>query len=195
MSGKRAAQRESTATALVSEARRQFASRGYAAVRLAEIVSALGITKGALYHHFNGKAALFRRVVQDIQQEVGERVSIAAAVHKDPWSELVAGCDAFLAAHADPEVQQIMLVDAPSVLGWHEWRAMDDASSGRLLTEVLAVLAEEKIISAQSVTPIARLLSGAMNEAAIWLAETDSPTALDDALVHLHRMLDSLRAQ
>lgn len=193
MAGKRAAQREATTAALLLEARKRFARDGYAAVRLVEIVEALGVTKGALYHHFDGKKALFRAVVQAAQHEVAGRVSAAAARSDDSWGELIAGCDAFLAAHSDPEVQRIMLVDGPAVLGWHEWRAMDDASSGRLLVDILRTLMGQGIIVPQPVEPLAHLLSGAMNEAAMWLAETESPNALAETTAALRRLLSSLR--
>lgn len=192
MPGLRAAQREATAAALVAEARQRFASQGYAAVRLAEIVAALGVTKGALYHHFGNKAELFRVVVLEVQQEVAGRVATAAEMHTDPWDQLVAGCEAFLSAHADPEVQRIMLIDAPAVLGWREWRAIDEASSGRLLVEVLSTLIDRGTVAQQPVEPLARLLSGAMNEAAMWLAETDEPGALTDTTTALRRLLSSL---
>ncbi|WP_244301071.1 TetR/AcrR family transcriptional regulator [Leucobacter insecticola] len=162
-------------------------------MKLTEIVSALGMTKGALYHHFDGKIELFRVVVQEIQQKVGDRVAAAAENQSDPWEELVAGCEAFLEAQADPEVQQIMLIDAPAVLGWQEWRAMDEAVSGRLLTEILNALVKKGIIASQPVEPLSHLLSGAMNEAALWLAETNSPTALSEATAVLRRLLNSLR--
>ena len=193
MPGVRAAQREATAAALVAEARRRFASDGYAAVRLTEIVAALGMTKGALYHHFDSKIALFRAVVEQAHLEVAGRVAAAAEQHADPWDQLVAGCEAFLAAHADPEVQQIMLTDAPAVLGWREWRAMDEASSARLLADVLTTLIDRGVVTPQPVEPLTRLLSGAMNEAAVWLAETGSPTALADTTTALRRLLSSLR--
>ena len=111
----------------------------------------------------------------------------------DPWDKLVAGCEAFLASNADPEIRQIMLIDAPAVLGWDEWRSMDEASSGKLLVEVLGELIDQGTVAPQPVEPIARLLSGAMNEAAVWLAETDSPNALADTLAALRRLLESLR--
>src|SRR5690606_7749623 len=94
--GSRVAQREATRTALITEARRRFARQGYAAVGLTEIVAAAGVTKGALYHHFGSKAALFQAVVQQVQQEVADRVAAAAEAHTQPWDQLVAGCEAFL---------------------------------------------------------------------------------------------------
>lgn len=178
--------------ALVAQATQRFARQGYANVGLAEIVAAAGVTKGALYHHFGSKAGLFRAVVAQVQQGVADRVAAAAGAHPRSWEQLVAGCDAFLAASADPEVQQIMLVDAPAVLGWHEWRAMDEATSGRLLVEALQNLIEEGTFRPQPVEPLAHLLSGAMNEAALWLAAGAArPADLAAVTAAFRRLLES----
>ncbi|SEG90415.1 DNA-binding transcriptional regulator, AcrR family [Thermomonospora echinospora] len=193
MPGTRAQQREQTRRALLREGRRLFAERGYGSVGLAEIVQATGVTKGALYHHFDGKAALFRAVLEQVQQEVAEAVARAADEHDDPWTRLTAGCRAFLAASTDPDVQQIMLVDGPAVLGWAEWRAMDEAASARHLAEALADLVEKGIIARQPVAPLTHLLSGAMNEAALWLAASRDPGDLSATQAALTRMLDALR--
>lgn len=189
----RARQRLETRRALVTEARRLFARHGYAAVSLAQIVGAAAVTKGALYHHFDSKAALFHVVVEQVQREVGERVAAAADAYDDPWEQLVAGCRAFLAVSRDPDVQQIMLVDGPAVLGWNEWRAMDEASSARHLTEALATLIEAGVVARRPVEPLARLLSGAMNEAALWLARSTDPDDLPAVTEELSRILESLR--
>ncbi|MFB9675128.1 TetR/AcrR family transcriptional regulator [Streptosporangium vulgare] len=189
----RARQRLETRRALVTEARALFARHGYAAVSLAQIVGAAAVTKGALYHHFESKAALFHVVVEQVQQEVGERVAAAADAHDDPWEQLVAGCRAFLAVSRDPDVQRIMLVDGPAVLGWNEWRAMDEASSARHLTEALVTLIEAGIIARRPVEPLAHLLSGAMNEAALWLARSTDPDDLPAVTEALSRILESLR--
>ncbi|MFE1560535.1 TetR/AcrR family transcriptional regulator, partial [Streptomyces sp. NPDC058734] len=159
----RAEQREATRQALLAEGRRRFAEAGYHRVVLAEVARAAGVTKGAAYHHFDSKAGLFRAVVAQVQQELGEHVAAAAERHEDLWEQLRAGCRAFLAAGTDPAVRQILLVDAPTVLGWDEWRAMDEESSARHLAEALTALAAAGTIADQPVQPLARLLSGAMN--------------------------------
>ena len=194
MAGTRTAQRRATQAALITVARQRFASEGYSAVRLSDVVDALGMTKGALYHQFAGKKDLFLAVLRQVQQEVADRVQDAARPCADSWKELVAGCEAFLASYSDPEIRQIMLIDAPTVLGWREWKEMDEASSERLLTEALVGLMKDGTLVSQPVEPVVRLLSGAMNEAALWLAETDSPTALKDTMDALQCMLGSLRA-
>ncbi|MBW0270500.1 TetR family transcriptional regulator [Nocardia sp. MH4] len=189
----RAQQREETRRALVAQSRRLFAAKGYAAVGLSEIVAASGVTKGALYHHFDSKAELFRAVLTQVQQEVGEQVAAAADAEPDPWTQLTSGCAAFLRACADPLVQRIMLIDGPAVLGWHEWRALDEANSARHLHEALESLVGAGILVPQPIAPLTRLLSGAMNEAALWLATTPDTDALPDTITALDRLLAGLR--
>ncbi len=190
----RAQQRERTRAALLDVSRQLFATRGYAAVGLAEIVGEAGVTKGALYHHFEGgKTDLFRAVLAQVQAEVAQVVAATADAEDDPWAQLTAGCRAFLTASTDPAVRRIMLIDGPAVLGWSEWRAMDDAGSANHLADALQELVGAGIIAPQPVVPLTRLLSGAMNEAALWLAETGDPADLDAVLNALFRMLEALR--
>ena len=191
--GIRAQRREQSRRALVDEAARQFAAHGYAAVGLDDVVQAVGMTKGALYHHFGSKADLFRAVLEGVQHEVAARGAAAADAEHDPWTQLEAGCRAFLVASTAPEVQQIMLIDGPAVLGWAQWREMDEAASGRLLAEALTGLVEAGTIAAVPVEPLTRLLSGAMNEAALWLAHSRDPAQdLADTWGALSRLLTAL---
>ncbi|REE96135.1 TetR/AcrR family transcriptional regulator [Thermomonospora umbrina] len=191
--GARARRREQTRGTLLAESRRLFAERGYGAVGLAEIVQAAAVTKGALYHHFDGKAALFRAVLEQVQQEVARQVAATAEARDDPWDRLTAGCRAFLTASTDPDVQRIMLIDGPAVLGWSEWRAMDEDASARHLAEALTDLMEAGIVTPRPVEPLTHLLSGAMNEAALWLARSTDPRALDDTWAALSQMLEAFR--
>ncbi|GAB3652904.1 TetR/AcrR family transcriptional regulator [Glycomyces tarimensis] len=188
----RAEQREATRRALLAEGRRRFAAHGYHDVVLAETAQAVGVTKGAAYHHFGSKLGLFRAVVSEVQRELGERVAGAAERHRDPWEQMRAGCRAYLKAGSDPSVRQILLVDAPTVLGWDEWHAMDEAHSARHLAEALQTLAEAGLIESQPVEPLTRLLSGAMNEATMWLARSSDPHALEHTERALQRLLDGL---
>ncbi|WP_017595679.1 TetR/AcrR family transcriptional regulator [Nocardiopsis potens] len=191
----KAEQGEATRKALVAEARRLFAEHGYAGVGLAGLVRAAGVTKGALYHHFGSKEGLFREVLRQVQGEVADRVERAADALQDPWDRLSAGCRAFLAAGADPGIRRIMLIDAPAVLGWEEWRAMDEAASARHLADALTELVEAGAIAPRPVEPLAHLLSGAMNEAALWLARSTGPTDEEDAVRELTGLLEGLRTR
>ncbi|WP_138896745.1 TetR/AcrR family transcriptional regulator [Streptomyces chryseus] len=193
--GVRAQQREETRRTLLRESRRLFSTLGYASVGLSEIVRAAGVTKGALYHHFGSKAELFRAVLEQVQQEVAAHIAATADAREDAWDQLTSGCQAFLSASTDPALQRIMLVDGPAVLGWRDWRAMNEATSGRHLAEALTVLIREGTIPAQPVAPLTHLLSGAMNEAALWLAASQSSADLADTRQALARMLEALRAK
>ncbi|HSK61177.1 MAG TPA: TetR/AcrR family transcriptional regulator [Actinomycetospora sp.] len=155
-----------------------------------------GVTKGALYHQFEGKADLFRAVLADVADEVAAAEVAAAGAHEDPWAQLVAGCRAFLVASTDPAVARIALVDGPAVLGWAQWRALDEATSGRHLVEALDDLVARGVLAPRPVAPLAHLLGGAMNEAALWLAGTDEdgrPAALESVWTELAALLDTLR--
>jgi AcrR family transcriptional regulator len=182
-------QRERTRRTLIDQARKLFAKFGYGSVGLTQIVEATGVTKGALYHHFDGKAALFRAVLEDVHDEVGRQVAAAAEAHADAWGQLVAGSHEFLDATLAPEIQQIMLIDGPAVLGWSQWRALDESASGMHLAEVLEDLIKVGELADQPVAPLAHLLSGAMNEAALWLA---SDAAGDEDRADAHAALDRL---
>jgi AcrR family transcriptional regulator len=189
----KAQQREATTRALVAEARRLFAEKGYAHVSLAEIVAATGVTKGALYHHFSGKDDLFRAVLTHIHEEVAAKIADAAP-DADAWTQLVAGCRTFLAASTEPGIHQIMLVDAPSVLGWDAWRELDASTSMKQLEIGLTQLMADGVISQQPVEPLVHLLSGAMNEASLWLARSENRDAdLAATMTALTRLLESLR--
>ena len=189
----KAAQREATVARLVAVGRDRFARAGYAQTATEEIVRRAGVTRGALYHHFGSKEGLFAAVLVDVQRDVGRRVAAAAEREEDRWRQLRAGCRAFLRASLDPEVRRIALIDAPAVLGWEAWRSADAAASMPLLADVLAALAADGTIAPPSVEALAHLLSGAMNEAALWIAQADdTERALADATATLDHLLDAL---
>lgn len=192
--GVRAEQRERTRTALLDEAERLFARDGYGAVGLPAVVAAAGVTKGALYHQFDGKAGLFGAVLERVQERVADRVVAAAEAATGRWAQLRSGCRAFLDASTEPAAARIMLVDGPAVLGWPAWREIDERTSGRHLAEGLTVLVDHGELDPQPVEPLARLLSGAMNELAMWLAGPDVTDAdRDGARAALDRVLEGLR--
>jgi AcrR family transcriptional regulator len=191
----KAAQREATIAALVTAARELFADRGYAGVGTEEIVQRAGVTRGALYHHFRGgKEDLFKAVLVQISAETTQRVIAAANAVQDPWESLVVGVDAFLDASAIPEVQQIMLVDGPSVLGWDVWRAADGDYALRLLEIELQNAIEAGRMVRQPTRPLAHVLLGAIDEAAMVVARADDPEAARVEMGQaVHRLLEGLR--
>lgn len=189
------AESEATAARVLEVAARLFARDGYAQVGLETVAAEAGVTRGAVYHHYAGKPALFRAVVDRVQQTVAEAVATAADAADDAWSGLEAGCRAFLTASAAPDTRRVLLVDAPAVLGWAEWRAQDAAHSGRLLEEALTELAAAGTLGDHPAAATAALLSGAMNEAALWAAAApDAAAAVGEAWPPLQAMLRALRA-
>src|ERR687894_2211734 len=187
MESKRRTQAErsaATRAALVAAARRLFAERGYAAVGTPEVVAAAGVTRGALYHQFEGKADLFLAVYEAVEQELTERIGqqVAAAGATDPLAALTVGAEAFLDACAEPDVQRIVLIEAPAVLGWDTWRDVG-LKYGLGLTEgILRAAMEAGRIAEQPVRPLAHVLIGALDEAALYVARADDPAAARDEM-------------
>jgi AcrR family transcriptional regulator len=168
-----------TRAALVAAARRLFAERGYAAVGTPEVVAAAGVTRGALYHQFEGKADLFLAVYEAVEQELTERIGqqVAAAGATDPLAALTVGAEAFLDACAEPDVQRIVLIEAPAVLGWDTWRAVGLKYGLGLTEAILRAAMEAGRIAEQPVRPLAHVLIGALDEAALYVARADDPAA------------------
>jgi len=185
-----------TRAALVAAARPLFAARGFEAVPAEEIVAVAGLTRGALYHHFGGKPGLFDAVHAELHAEVAGRIARAAEAAEDAWAALVAGCLAFLDACAEPEFQRVALLDAPAVLGWERWRAVDAAHGLGLLKQGLDETMQAGALAERPVDPLAHLLSGAMNEAGMWIARADAPArARREAGAALVALLEGLRAE
>ncbi len=191
----KSAQREATTAALLAAARSLFAERGYAGVGTEEIVQRAGVTRGALYHHFRGgKEDLFRAALVEISAETTRRVIGAASATDDPWEGLVIGADAFLDACATHEVQQIMLVDGPAVLGWDVWRAADSDYALGLLEHALQRAIDAGRLTDQPARALAHVLIGALDEAAMVVARADDPEAARAEMGKtVRRLLEGLR--
>lgn len=190
----KAQQSEATRTALVAVARELFAQRGYSGVGTEEIVHRAGVTRGALYHHFRGKEDLLRAVLHDLARELAEASATAALKHTDQWKQILAATDAFLDACTDPAIQRIMMTDAPSVLGWDEWREIDTQYGLGLVKGSLENAMETGLIERQPVDPLAHLIVGALDEAAMYIARADdAKRARREMGRSVERMLDGLR--
>jgi AcrR family transcriptional regulator len=185
---------ETTRAALVEAARALFAEKGYSGVATEEIVQKAGVTRGALYHHFDGKEDLLRAVLHDLARELAEASATAALRETDQWRQILAAVGAFLDACVDPAVQRIMMTDAPSVLGWDEWREIDSQYGLGLVKASLESAMETGLIARQPVDPLAHLLVGSLDEAAMYIARApDSVAARREMGEAIERMLDGLR--
>lgn len=172
--GLKAEQAEATRRALLDAARELFAARGYAATPTAEIVQRARVTKGALYHHFRDKQDLFRAVFEELERELVEQINAAAMREERAWERVLAGAQAFLDACLEPAIQQIVLLDAPSVLGWETWREIDAQYSLGHVKAALRAAMGEGAIAKQPLDPLAHMLIGALNEAALVLARAST---------------------
>jgi AcrR family transcriptional regulator len=166
---------EATRTALIVAARPLFAGRGYAGVGTEEIARAAGVTRGALYHHFEGKRELFEAVYEQIEIELAERIAAGAleANASSPLVAMKAGAEMFLLASTEPETQQIVLLDGPSVLGWDRWREIATEHGLGLIEATLQAAIEAEEIDSQPVRPLAHVLMGALDEAAMLVARAE----------------------
>jgi AcrR family transcriptional regulator len=166
-----------TRAALTATARRLFAERGYAGVSATEIVSAAGLTRGALYHHYTDKRDLFRAVFVELEAELSDEIGAAVADAADPATAMLAGLDAFLATCEREDVVRIALTDAPSVLGWREWREIEAEHGLGLISESLRAGMAAGTIVRQPVRVLAQLLLSALIEAALLVADAKDDRA------------------
>jgi AcrR family transcriptional regulator len=166
-----------TRAALVAAARALFAEHGYADVGTERVAQAAGVTRGALYHQFTDKADLFAAVLEAVEVDLTARLvdAVAAAATEDPLDVLVAGADAWLDACREPEVRRIALLDGPAVLGWERWREVGMRHGLGLVAALLGELVAAGAIPVQPIEPLAHVLIGALDEAAIYVALAEDP--------------------
>jgi AcrR family transcriptional regulator len=183
----------STRAALVTAARSLFAEHGYGGVGTEEIVRTAGVTRGALYHHFSGKRDLFQAVYEQIETELAERIATGAlaASAEDPVAAMRAGAEMFLQACTEPEPQRIALIDGPAVLGWDRMREIAAEHGLGLIEASLQAAIDAGAIADQPVRPLAHVLLGALDEAALLVARAEDPERMQ---AEVGRTLDSLIA-
>ncbi|MCM3762898.1 TetR/AcrR family transcriptional regulator [Alkalihalobacillus oceani] len=168
-------------------ARELFAAKGYTNIALEEIVQEAGLTRGALYHHFTSKKGLFLAVFEEVQRDIARQIETEAMKSTDLWEQLLLGCRAFVVSASEAQNHRILLVDGPAILGWDTFRKMDQQHSMKSLMEHLELLQKQGMIKPISIEAMTHCLSGAMNEAALWIAEhPDRQQAID-------QVMDSLR--
>jgi AcrR family transcriptional regulator len=190
----RAQQAADTRAQLIQAGRALFAERGYAGVGTEEIVARAGVTRGALYHHFEDKKDLFRAVHEQLERDLATSIGEQIAGVEDPWEALVRGVRGFLNASTDPALMRIALVDAPVVLGWQEWREIDARYSLGLVSLGLQNAMDRGLLRRQEVRPLAHLLLGSITEAAMMIAHApDHEAARREVEGPLLALLDGLK--
>jgi AcrR family transcriptional regulator len=175
---------EATRGRLIATARRLFAEQGFAATSTEEILQEAAVSRGALYHHFPSKTDLFRATFEQVEDELTTQVlqSASAGGETDPMRILQIGFDAFLDQCLNPEVQRIVMLDGPTVLGWDLWHELDERYAFGTIKAVLSVAADIGRIQPAAVDPLSHLLLGAVMQAGMVVARSDDPLAAKKAM-------------
>lgn len=183
---------EVTRAKLIASARQAFARQGYAKTSMDDLTAEAGLTRGALYHHFGDKQGLLAAVVEQIDSEMDARLEAISDHARAPWSGFAERCRAYLQMAQEPEIQRIVLQDARAVLG-ERLPAQEHCVAS--LSQRLQALAEAGLIASAPSLALARLINGALVDAALWIAASDQPAArLEEALAALEWLLRGLRA-
>jgi AcrR family transcriptional regulator len=183
---------EATTAALVDAARELFARDGYDATSLDAVAARAGVTKGAVYHHFDGKRQLFEAVFSREVERLGTPLAAAYTRKKDPWDAFQAACRAFLDECLDPGLQRIVLVDASAAIGWEGIRRLE-APLLELMELAIARAADAGRIARRPSGPLAHFLFGAICEMAMIVARAgDQKAAQRQAVAEIGRVLDGL---
>ncbi len=191
---------EATKQALVEVAERLFTAHGYSATSLDAIAAGADVTKGALYHHFSGKQAIFEAAFERVQSRATTGIADAAAGHPDPWDKAQAGMRAFLGAVQEPGYRQVVVADGPSVLGHERYREQEERSTYALVDEIVrsVLTAEGRDLDDAMLDTFTRIFFGAMSAAGGSVAVSDDPAAaalrveaaIGVILAGLQRLLD-----
>jgi AcrR family transcriptional regulator len=172
-----AQRRETTREALLGAGRALFAAHGVDGVSAEELVTAAGVTRGALYHHFTNKQALFRAVYERMEAELRDELAARLDTVEDPLVALVTSIGWFLDICERPEVRRIGLVEAPAVLGWRTWREIESAYALGLIVDRLDAAARAGVPLPAPARVLAPLLFASVIEAALTIAAADDPAA------------------
>ena len=191
--GRKAEQGEATRRQLVEIATRLFARQGYDGTSIESVLEASGVSRGALYHHFDGKDALFEAVLEEVEAGIATTILQSARKAKDPVDALRAGCKAWLRLADDPVAHQISLIDAPAVVGWQRWREIDGRHGFGLLKGALEAVAATGRLRKDVVDVMAHMLLAAMLEVALVIARaTDRKAAMRAGEKAVDELLDRL---
>jgi AcrR family transcriptional regulator len=193
---KQAERSETSRKAIIAAATSLFGARGFAATSIDEIAADAGLAKGAVYHHFANKQALFEEVLKHTSAALAAEIAADVAGAPDVLSMLSRGTRAYFDACARPRTGQIILKDGPAVLGWARWREIDEDHFGRAIPAALAAAMDQGLIDRAPVGPLSRLLLGAVTEAAAaCAASTDPATTGREHAAAFEHLIQGLRKQ
>lgn len=197
--GSRAAQQAraaATRAALIVAGRSVFAQAGFHAARAVDIVKAAAVTRGALYHHFADKEALFEAVLRDVAAELNARTQAASnALAPDLWAQIVFAFRAYLDLVAtQPDYRRILLLDGPVVLGWQRWRDVQSDYVAQGTADALLLLMDRGLMARRAAGPLAHLIQAALNDAALSIAHAPPGSDTGETVAAFLFLLDRLRA-
>jgi AcrR family transcriptional regulator len=189
-----AERRAATIESILSAGHRLFGEHGFAATTMDDIAEQARVAKGAVYHHFATKEAVFEAVFDQVSRALVQEIDRAVRTEKDVLAAMVAGTQHYYAACAKGPTGQIILRDGPAVLGWERWREIDAQHFGGKIPRALTVAMDAGLIARQPVEPLARLLLGAVTETAVACAgRSDVLKAGNEYSQAFKSLLDALR--
>ena len=165
----------STRRALIDVATELFTDRGYAGTSLDEIVAGARVTKGALYHHFSGKQALFESVFEKVQESAARAIHRTVRGNRDPFEKALGGLRAFLAETRDPAYRRIVIADGPAVLGYERYREQEERTTFGIVQEIVSSVLEDYELDPSMVETFSRIFFGAMSSAGESVSSATDP--------------------
>lgn len=178
-SSRRAQYSASTKRALVDVAEELFTENGYAATSLDAIVAGARVTKGALYHHFSGKQALFEAVFERVETEAAKQIQGVLKEHRDPWDKAIAGLRSFLAVVREPTYRRVVIQEGPAVLGYARFREQEERSTFAIVLDIVrsVLTAGDWDLDEAMLQTFARIFFGAMSSAGESVSSAEDPEA------------------
>lgn len=176
----KAEQTQRTRRAILDRARHLFATKGYAATSTEEIISELGITRGALYHQFQDKLGVFKAVIAEAYSEITDYIQTKVQPIDNNWQQLIIGSQAFLEVAQQEELRRLVFIEAPAVLAADDLVEIDQYGFG-LLRESIQIAVHEGQLNTIDAEGFAHLVNGSLNELAAWVAQSDDPERLKTA--------------
>ena len=188
---------EATRAALLDEATTLFAERGYAGTSLEDVASASRVTRGAVYHHFASKQALFEAVL-DLQEERATTEIVAAAGAANPWDAAMLALDAYLTHCCDPVYGRLVWLEGPAALGWHRWRECEKKYSYGLVEQFIRDLVDGGYVDGRAFDSLVQFSFWMLGGAGLAVAEAapeDKPRVRDEWGYLIGQAISSLRVK
>lgn len=187
---------EATRAALIQEATTLFAERGFTATSLDDVARAASVTRGAVYHHFSGKQALFSAVVEELEQQMIERIAASMTGHDDIWDASMAAIDAFVDACLDPVYSTVVWREGVTALGWNGLHDCAEKYSVGLIESSARALVDAGYFEGRAFDTTVTMVFHMFGSAAMILAEAEDKRRVRDEIAHvLKRMFTGLRHQ